>query len=328
MVSPNTSYDDLLSTTIQELDKGGELFNQFATKCALVSLLKEHDCLEYPDGGPNLVTAIDYQTNGSYTRFADAGTLSTVSNQTFTAFVSNWKHIAINIQSFGAERLKNAGKSQRRNLVKSRLKNAKATWRENFNSDLLSDGTATNSLQVTGLQAHIADDPTTGTVQGISRSSWTFARNKRYRATTDGGAAASASNIVQNMDELDLLLMAVQANTKAILSDNTMFKYFEGTVHPLQRLNNEKGALGKLGFRTYQYKDAEVVFEPTDSGMPSATQYWIDPEALVLQIHADRDLVSLGTRQSYTQDAQIEYLGWMGNLCARTYRKLGVLNND
>lgn len=324
MTSPNSNFaGDVLSTTMQVLED--ELFDNIITKNATTAALKEAGSIISIDGGISIAIPIMYAENGSYKRYSGAEQLNTTSNEVFSVFQYQPKQIALNIQATGREIHQNMGRGQVRELVKSRVMNAKTTFENKFNIDLLSAGTLAN--QINGLQLLIADDGT-GTVGGVSRSAFSFAANQFYRATTDGGAAMTAANIITYMDALDVLLMSWKAKTTTILSDNITYKFYEATVHPLQRINQEKGALGKLGFRTYQYKNAEVVFEPTVSGMPGTTQYWLDPEVLELRYYAGRNLTRLPKRESFNQDASIEYLAWMGNLTAKNFRRLGVLNND
>lgn len=324
MVSPNSNFaGDLLAVTVQELED--ELFDNILRKNATTACLQEEGSVIGIDGGISIAIPIMYAENGSYKRYSGSEQLNTSSNEVFSVFQYEPKQIAINVQANGREIHQNMGRSQNRDLVKSRVTNAKYTFENNFNIDVLSDGLLAN--QINGLQQLISDNGT-GTVGGVSRTTFSFARNQFYRATTDGGAALTSANIVTYMDRLDVLLQTWKAKTKAIISDNTTFVLYESAVHPLQRINQEKGALGRLGFRTYQYKDSEVVFEPNASGMPTATQYWIDPEVLELRYYYGRNLTKLPTRQSFNQDAQIEYLAWMGNLTAKNFRRLGVLNND
>jgi hypothetical protein len=320
MTSPNSNFaGDLLATTVQELED--ELFDQIITKNATTAAIPTMAI----DGGISIAVPIMYAENGSYKRYSGSEQLSTVSNEVFSVFQYEPKQIALSIQANGREVHQNMGRSMNRDLVKSRVMNAKVTFQNQFNIDVLSIGALQN--QIGGLQQLISDDGT-GTVGGVARASFPFARNQFYRATTDGGSALSASNIITYMDSLDVLLQAYRAMTTAIVSDNNAYRFYEATVHPLQRLNPTEGKLGKLGFRTYQYKNAEVVFEPTVSGMPTSTQYWIDPEVLELRYYAGRNLTRLPKRESFNQDASIEYLAWMGNLTAKNFRRLGVLNND
>lgn len=323
MASPNSSFGELLSLTVQELEP--DLFDQILTKNATTATLKEYGCVRPVDGGPTIVIPIEYAENGSYKRYSGAEQLNTTSNEVFSSFQYPWCQNAIAIQANGREVLQNSGRSQNRNLVKSRVRNAQHTFENKFNIDVLSDGSLPN--QVNGLQLLIAADGT-GTVGGIARSSYSFAKNQFYRATTDGGAALSASNIVSCMDALDLLLQRYRAKTKVIISDDATYAMYEQAVHPLERLNQPDGKLGKLGFRSYRYKDMELVYEPTISGMPANTQYWLDPDVMELNPHTDRNLVRLPKRESFNQDAQIEYLAWMGNLTVKNFRRLGTLNNN
>ncbi len=322
MASPNSSFNELLSLTVQELED--ELFDQFVTKNATGATLKEYGCINPKDGGPTIVIPIMYQENGSYKRYSGSEQLNTTSNDMATAFQYQWCQIAINIQANGREILQNSGRSQNRDLLKSRILNAKMTFENQFNIDLLSAGSLTN--QINGLQALIASDGT-GTVGGISRSAYSFAKNQFYRATTDGGVALSAANIVGYMDALDILIQSYKGKTKVILADDLSYKYYESAVHPLQRLTDTNGTLAKLGFDTYKYKRSEVVLEPAVSGMPTSTMYFLDPEVLELNPHSDRNLTRLAKRDSFNQDAQIEYLAWMGNLTCKNFRRLGTLNN-
>lgn len=323
MPSPNSSFNELLSLTVQELED--ELFDQFLTKNATGAMFKEYGCVAPKDGGPTIVIPIMYQENGSYKRYSGAEQLNTGSNDVFSAFQYPWCQIAINIQANGRELLQNSGRSQNRDLLKSRIMNAKMTFENEFNIDLLSAGSLPN--QINGLQALIS--PTgSGTVGGVSRSSYSFAKNQFYRGVTDGGFAISQANIVSYMDSLDISIQAYRGKTKVILADDFTYKCYEGAVHPLQRLTDPNGTLAKLGFDTYKYKRSEVVLEPTVSGMPANTMYFLDPEVLELNPHSDRNLARLDKRNSFNQDAQIEYLAWMGNVTCKNFRRLGTLNNN
>lgn len=326
MATPNSSFPELLSTTVQLLDGDGELFDNILTKSALTATLKEYGAVRSLDGGPQVVIPIQFAENGSYKRYSGSEILNVTSNDVFSSFNYPWYQSAISVQISGREMLQNSGRAQSADLLKSRVQNAKDTFQNQLNIDLLSDGTATN--QVVGLQTLIAALPTSGTVGGVSRSTYSFAQNQYYRATTDGGAALNASNIVQNMDQLDTRIQAYRGKTKVIISDDVTFRYFEGSVNPLQRLNPQEGKLGKLGFNTYAYKQAEVVFEPSVSGMPSTTQYWIDPDVMDLITHKDRNLTQLPMRDSFNQDLAITFLASMFTLGVKNFRRLGTLNNN
>ena len=97
-----------------------------------------------------------------------------------------WRQIAINVVASGLELRTNSGGSRIINLVKSRMKNAMRTFKNNFSADLYSDGTLPN--QIGGLQV-LASDLGTGTVGGIDSSVWTFWRNNVQSAAAPLQAA-------------------------------------------------------------------------------------------------------------------------------------------
>jgi hypothetical protein len=325
MATPNSNFNELLSTTVQMLED--DLFDNILAKNAFSAFLKANGCITMKDGGPKIVIPIMFAENGSYKRYSGAQQLDTSATDVFSSFEYEWKQVALNIQAHGREILQNSGRSQNRDLLKSRVMNAKLSFENQFNIDLLSIGNADGGLQVGGLQLLISGSPATGSIGGIDRSVYTFAQNARYRAATDGGAALSASNIVSYMDQLDILIQAYRGKTKLVLADNASYGFYESAVHPLQRLTDQNGTLAKLGFNTYKYKQAEVVLEPTIAGMPASTMYFVDPDVMELAVHSQRNLVRLAKRDSFNQDAQIEYLAWMGALTAKNFRRLGVLNN-
>lgn len=326
MTSPNSNFSELLSTTIQLLEP--ELSDNITNRNPVPASLKEYGCIKIRDGGIKIVIPIMYQENGSFKRYDGAESLDVTFKDTMTAFEFNPKQFAINIQAHGKEVEQNSGAAEHENLVAARVKVGKATLENKYQTDLVSDGTTDSSKQITGFAAMIPDDPTTGTYGGISRSTYTFARSNRYRATTDGGAAMSAANIIPYMDAAWLLGAARGGMTKIIYADDTTFRYLETNAHALQRLADQNAKMAKLGFEGYKYKNAEVLYVPTLSGMPDTTMWFIDPDCVELHIYRARNFSRLPRRDSFSQDSFIEYIAWMGNLCANNCRKLTVLNND
>lgn len=327
MAAPNSSFSELLSTTIQLLEPG--LGDSITNRNPVPASLKELGCIKYKDGGPQIVIPVMYQENGSFKRYDGAESLDVTYNDTMTSFNFSPKQFAINIQAHGREVEQNSGKSEHENLVASRIKVAKATLENRYQNDLVSDGTANSSKQITGFSAMIADDPTAGTYGGITRTTYSFAQNQRYRATTTGGSAMSATNIIPYMDAAWLLGAQYGAMFKVIYADDVCFRYFEGQAHALTRLTDTNSKMAKLGFEGYKYKNAEVLYVPaTASGMPDTTMWFVDPDCVELHIYRARNFTRLPRRDSFSQDAFIEYIAWMGNLCANNVRKLVVLNND
>lgn len=319
---PSPNYSEILSLTMQKLEP--ELADSVTNNNAFTSTLKKYDMIKPFDGGPKIVQPLEYAENGSYTRYSGYEPIDITPSDTFTAAEFAYKQVALSVSASGLELLQNSGSSQAFDLLESRIMNAKHTYENNFHIDCLSDGTASGGKQLGGLALNLANDQTTGTVGGINKANWTFWRAQTKTATL------SATNIQAQMNALWLLCARYGAKTKVILADDTTFGYYETSLQNIVRLvDPKKGSLGAMGFSSYAYKDAEVVYVPTIAGMASTKMYFLDPYCISLRPHKDRNLTLLNPdRHSVNQDAIIKLQAWAGNITYLNNRKLGVLYNS
>lgn len=318
---PSPNYSELLSLTMQKLE--GELADQITNLNAVTTLMKKYDMISSFDGGPKIVQPLEYAENGTYSRYSGYEPIDITPQDVFSAAEYAYKQVALSVSASGLEILQNSGSSQVFDLLESRIRNAKSTFKNQFHIDCLSDGTATSGKQVGGLQLALATNQATGTVGGINKANWTF-----WRANTQS-ATLSASNIQAQMNALWLKCAARGGMIKTILADDSTFGFYETSLQTITRLvDPKKGSLGTLGFSSYAYKDAEVVYVPQLAGMPANTMYFIDPTCIALRYHKDRNFVVLNPdRASVNQDAIVKLQAWAGNQTYLNMRKLGVLFN-
>ncbi|MBO6808451.1 phage major capsid protein [Thalassospira sp.] len=62
---------------------------------------------------------------------------------------------------------------------------------------------------------------------------------------------------------------------------------------------------GKGGFTSLKYKDAEVVYDSSDSGMPSNHMYFLTTEYIGMTTHKDANMSTLEDKMSLNQDAVV-----------------------
>ena len=190
MPSPNAVFTELVTTTFRKHRK--DLKDNVSNNNALMRRLYDKNQVRHEDGGLSIVCGLDYAQNGTYQRYSGYDVLNIGASDVISAAEYQWRQIAMSVTASGLELRTNSGGSRIINLAKSRLKNAMRTFKNNFSSDLYSDGTLAN--QIDGLQKLVADNGL-GTVGGIDSNTWTFWRNQTFDATTDGGAATTAANI-------------------------------------------------------------------------------------------------------------------------------------
>jgi len=107
--------------------------------------------------------------------YSGSETLNIGASDVITAAEFDWKQAAVAVQASGLEiDVQNTGKEMVIDLLEARIKNAERTMKNNITSGLYSDGTGTGGKQIGGLQLLVADDPTTGTVGGINRATYSF----------------------------------------------------------------------------------------------------------------------------------------------------------
>ena len=320
MPSPNTVFTELVSTTFRKHAK--EIKDNVSKNNALLRRIYDKGNVRREDGGLTIVAPLDYAENNTYQRYSGYDVLNVGASDVISAAEYQWRQIAINVVASGLELRANSGDSRIINLVKSRLKNAIRTFKNNFSADIYSDGTLAN--QVNGLQALVADAGT-GTVGGIDSSTWTFWRNKVQSAAAPiqgGGAIVPGATTIESL-MLPLWLSLVRGDDQPdlIVMDNNYFTFFEQSQTSIKRYTDETKA--NAGFVSLKYKGADVIFDG-GSGIPANHAYFLNTDYLEIVVHKDADMTVMDEMKPYNQDAAVVPVLWMGNLVCSNRALQGV----
>lgn len=321
MASPNSTFTELVSTTFRKHRK--EIKDNVSKNNALVARMMKKGNYNREDGGLTIAVPLDYQSNSTYQRYSDWDMLNISQSDVITAAEYQWRQIAINVVASGRELRINSGESRIINLAKARMKNAIRTFKNNFSSDVYSDGTLSN--QINGLQALVADAGT-GTVGGIDSSAWTFWQNTLQSAAAPlqgGGAVTVSATTIEGQIMLPLWLQLVRGDDMPdlIVSSNDWYSFFESSQVSIKRYVDEEMAVA--GFQNLKYKTATVIFDG-GSGIPAAHMYFLNTEYLGLTVHQDADLEIMPEMRPYNQDGEVIPILWMGNFTCSNRRLQGV----
>ena len=310
MPSPNAVFTELVSTTFRKHRK--EITDNVSKNNALLRRLYDKKQVRREDGGLTIVTPLDYAENGTYQRYSGYDVLNIGASDVISAAEYQWRQIAINVAANGQELRTNSGDSRILNLVKSRMKNAIRTFKNNFSADLYSDGSLSN--QINGLQAIVAANGS-GTIGGIDSSTWTFWKNKVQSAAAPlqgGGAIVPGPTTMESlMLPLWLALTRGDDQPDLIVMDNNYFTFFEQSQTSIKRYTDETKA--NAGFVSLKYKSADVIFDG-GSGIPANTGYFLNTDYLELVSHRDADMTVMDELKPVNQDAAVVPVLWMGNL--------------
>lgn len=318
MPSPNLS--ELVTTTLR--DRSGKIADNVSRGNVLLMKLRMKKAWK-PAEGRSIVQELDYAENGTFMYYTGAEPLNISASDVLTAAEFDWKQAAVAVTATGLEMdVQNVGKAQVINLLDARITNAERTLKNQITIGMYSDGTGTGGKQIGGLQLLVADDPTTGTVGGINRATYSFWRNQVYDATTDGGGATSATNIQLYMNALFLECSRGSDRPDMIIQDAAHHRFFLASLQAIQRIYDPD--MGQLGFPSLKYITADVYYEDS-SGIPASHTYMLNTDYIQLRYAPKRLFKPLDRVQAVNQDAMVQLITFAGNLTVSNSSLQGVL---
>lgn len=310
---------EIVTTTIQ--NRSGVLADNVTKNNALLNRLKRKGNVRPVSGGDVILQELEYAENGTFTRYSGYETLNVSPSQVFTSASYNYKQAAVAITISGLEELQNAGEERIIDLLESRIRNAERTMANNIASDIYSDGTASGSKQIGGLQLLVSDSPSTPTVGGISAATWTFWQNKQVVA----GSCDTAGTVAGFMNTLYLQLVRGNDVPDLIVADNTYYKSYLTSLQNIQRVSSDE--MAQLGFTSLKYMNSDVVLDGGYGGnCPSNHMYFLNTNYIFFRPHSKRNMVPIGDdRFSVNQDAMVRLIGFAGNMTVSNRFLQGVL---
>ena len=253
--------------------------------------------------------------------YSGSETLNIGASDVLTAAEFDWKQAAVAVTASGLEvDVQNTGKEAVVDLLESRIKNAERTMKNNITNGLYSDGTGTGGKQIGGLQLLVADDPTTGTVGGINRATYSFWRNKIVDASVEA-ITLSSTTIQQFFNILYLRTTRGSDHTDLIMADSVYYQFFLNSLQNIQRISDSK--MAEAGFQSVKYLGADVCYEDS-TGMPASHAYFLNTDYLHFRYAPKRLFKPLEKVQSINQDAVVQLITFAGNLTTSNASLQGV----
>lgn len=317
MASPNLS--EIITTTLR--NRSGKVADNVSKGNAILAKLKEKGSWKAATGR-TIVQEVEY-AEGNFQWYSGYEAINISPPDVITSFEYNWKQAAGSVSASGLEiDVQNTGKEAILDLLETRIKNAEKTMRNNITIGAISNGTGSGGKQIGGLKLLVADTPTSGTVGGVNRSAWTFARNQTYDASTDGGTAATAANIQTYMNRLYLRCTRGPDKVDLILADQLYYALFWASLQAIQRINDPKR--GVAGFSSIAFDKADVVYEDSTE-MPASQMYFLNTDYLFFRYAPRRNFTPLDRVQSINQDAIVQLMTFAGNLTCSNFSLQGTL---
>ena len=326
MAFPNSSYTDIIATTIQ--NRSGVIADNVTKNNALLARLKERGNIKKFSGGNVIVQELSFAANGNAGWYSGYETLPIAAQDVISAAQYDIKQCAVPVTISGLEQLQNSGKERIIDLLEARITVAEATMSNLIAAGIYADGTGSSGKEITGLAAQVPTDPTTGTVGGIDRAAYTFWRSKVFDATTDGGAAITAANIQTYFNTLWASLVRGSDRPDLIIVDDVYWGLYVASLQALQRFSSANEA--NSGFISLKFMNADVVLDGGIGGyMAASTALFLNTKYLFYRPHSARDMVPLSPKARYSvnQDAEVQILAWAGNLTSNGLQFQGKMKD-
>jgi hypothetical protein len=320
MASPNLS--ELIASTLR--DRSGKFADNVSKGNVILNKLKEKGAWSTAEGR-TIIQELEY-SEGNFQWYSGYEAINISPPDVLTAAEFNWKQAAGSVSISGLEKdVQNRGKAAVISLLKSRIKNAEHTMKNQVTVGMYSNGTGSGGKEIGGLQSIIADTPTSGTVGGIDRATYTFWRNQSYDATTDGGAAATAANVQAYMNTVFLRCTRGNDKPDLIVADSAYYNLFWASMQAIQRVTESKTAAA--GFQNLAFANNVPVCYEDSTGIPANHMYFINTDCLHFRYAEGRLFEPMKEIRPINQDAETHLILLAANLTASNCARLGVLKD-
>jgi len=322
MAFPNVS--DIVATTIQS--RSGELADNVTRNNALLMKLKGRGNVRTFSGGNVIFEEMSFAENGNAGYYSGYDLLPVAAQDVLTAAEYQIKQAAVPVTVSGLELLQNAGKEKVIDMMDGRMGVAESSIENLLAGGVYADGTGFGGKEVVGLNAAVPVVPTTGTYGGIDRAVWTFWRPK---VTNLAGGVVTAANIQTHMNGLWSQLIRGRDHPDLVIADANFWTLYLASLQAQQRFTQAE--IGDLGFPTIKYMGVDFVLDGGIGGFcPNNTLFMLNTKYIFWRPHAARNMVPLSPNKRYAinQDAEVQIIGWAGNMTTSGSQFQGRLDDN
>lgn len=314
MAFPNIS--DILTTTIEARSR--KIADNVTKNNGLLAKLSQGGRIKTFSGGHKILEEVSFAENGNAGYYSGYDVLPVAAQDVLSAAEYTIKQAAVPVIISGLEMLQNSGREALIDLMEARLAVAEASLSNLICNGLYSDGTGSANKQIDGLDKAVPAGVATGriatgTYGNIDRSNGVT--GVFWRPYYQKNAAPSAANIQGDLNALWSNLVRGADRPDLIVMGAGHWGFYVASLQALQRFTSPESA--NLGFPTLKFMDCDVILDGGIGGNCGAnTTFMLNSRYLKYRPHASRNCVALAPNKRYAinQDAEVQIIGWAGNL--------------
>ena len=236
--------------------------DNFFPSRALFYALKDGGFQKKVTGGRLFEASLEYAQNTTFRSYGEYETLDMTRIDVFDCARYDQKVCAGTIQFSNLELARNEG-DQKIDVLTGKLDNGRNSHINDLNVQLNGDGTGNGGKDMNGIQNLISITPTTGTVGGINRATFSFWRNRQ----ASGAKTTSAfDNLRSSMTSVfnQCSLGGVDKTPTSAITDRATLEGYESLLVAVERINkNAKATGGDVAFlnKGIEFKGIPVYYD-------------------------------------------------------------------
>jgi hypothetical protein len=315
-----------VAATVWERKFGKKPSDAVFNSRALFHLLGEKGFKQSAGGGRLFEYPVEYAENTTFKSYGEMEELDTTRIDVFDAAQFTIKIAAGTVVYSELEELRAAGGEGKIDLIADKLENGRQSHISDLNQQCFSDGTGNGGKDFGGLQLLVSTSPTSGTVGGINRATWSFWRN---RQASGAQSSAAFDNLRASMRSVfnQCTLGGIQKQPACWVTTRTVFEGYESLLVANERFTSEDKS--RKGGGDAAFKNDVLTFKGKpgsyDEDAPSGNLYFLNPE--VLKITYLQWMKMYPQVDPANQLANVHKVATFGNMTTNNPRHLGVVSS-
>jgi len=286
-------------------------------------LLKKKGKVNSQTGGREIEVPLRYATNASVQYIGKGSSVTLEDTDPLTVAQYQWRYLTGHIMRYFADFQKNKGKAALINKVNSDIDTLQASLIDQLETSLFNDGTGDSNQEINGLLNLVAEAPTTGTVGGINRATYSWWRNYYYDMSSYAASIYLRKRMNIAFNECGKYGKGVTRFPDLIVCAQNVHEFYESELVEIARVMISDKKIADMGFGDLAYKGRPMTWSPS---CPDGSLYLLNTNHLSFVTDPIENF-SLGEWLPIVNQPRdvVAHSMTVGNLVCDNCRKQGVL---
>ncbi len=317
----NSNFDNIAATTLKNYQP--TFADNVTDNIRLLKFMRSEGAV-LTKGGESIVRPLMYRLSGNAGSFSGMDSATTNNEEGFTAAEYDWKQIRDAVVISSLEMAQNSSKEQVINLMEAKIGRSQATMEDIISDMIFSDGTGNGGLDLLGLEALVAQDPTTGTIGGINRATATdHDGNFYWRNVVNTAVGAQSQNLETAISTAIRDVTRGNDRPNVIVTNSTIYGYMTHLARQRQRFVTRSSKLAAIGFEELEFEGIPVIW---DGKCPADRVYGLNTKHLKFNIHPQYNFTPTEFVKPANQSGKVSLIELYGEMTSDRLESCFVLS--